>query len=127
MGGGPISESRVTNGLWSGQLEIEGLKTDAPDIGVFLKGQDLGNAETTAAGDRHWKLQFPIPSRVLADGISTFVFVDRQTSEPLGRFCIVAGDMAEQEILAQLDALQSEIDQLKSAFRREARRSRSAS
>ena len=60
----------------------------------------------------------------MGEGVTTFLFVDRDTSGPLGRFCIIAGAMAEQDVLAQLDALQTELDQLKSSFRREARRRR---
>lgn len=124
MSESPISESRFARGLWTGFLRHDRARSDAPEIGVLLGGLDLGDVAVTADGDSLWKLEFPIPAEVLAEGVSTFLFVDRKTSEPLGRFCIVAGLVAEQDVLARLDAMQSELDQLKSAFRREARRNR---
>lgn len=119
-----ISESRLAEGRWTGRLRRDELQSETPEIGVFLGGSDLGDVLLSPYEDSQWKLEFPIPGEVLGDGVSTFVFVDRQTSEPLGRFCIVAGAVAQLDVLAQLDALQIELDQLKSAFRRQSRRKR---
>ena len=119
-----IFEPQFVAGRWSGLLHRDRAQSGTPEIGVFLGGRDLGDVALSADENDRWKLDFAIPAEELADGVSTFVFVDRRTSEPLGRFCIIAGGIAEQDVLAQLDALQSEMDHLKAAFRREARRNR---
>ena len=121
MGDGLITETRFDKGRWV--AFVSGTKADParPEIGVFLNGQDLGDVSCSAEADGRWKLEFQIPSDVLADGVSTFLFVERKTSRLLGRFCVVAGELEKLDVLAQLDVLQSELDQLKSAFRREVR------
>lgn len=122
-----IFESGFANGRWTGSLRRETAQPNAPEIGVFLDGRDLGDVAASAEEDGLWKLEFPVPTEALGEGVSTFVFVDRQSSEPVGRFCVIAGAVADRDVLAQLDALQSELDLLKSAFRREARRNRDVS
>ena len=119
-----IFEPSFADGIWTGIIPKGVSQTDAPEIGAFLDGRDLGNLAVTDDGRNRWRLEFPIPAEVLGDGVSTFVFIERQGQVPIGRFCVIAGTPAAQNVLAQLDALQAELDQLKSAFRREARRNR---
>ena len=119
-----IFEARFSAGQWTGRLRRDEAQAGVPEIGVFLSGKDLGDV-TVSADDDYWNLEFAFPLDLLGNGVSTFVFVDRRTSEALGRFCFIAGKAAELDVLAQLDALQSELTQLKAAFRREARRNRS--
>lgn len=93
----------------SGVPQIEVLHLDRP-----VEAMTLQATENTS----EWALTVPIPEDAISDGVQTFTVVDKITSETIGTFTILAGDVLGADIRAEVDLLRAELDMLKRAFRR---------
>ncbi|SDJ70031.1 hypothetical protein [Aliiruegeria lutimaris] len=115
-----VSNARLREGVWKGLLVASQERTAPPQIEVIHLATPLDGVELEA--DREmanvWTLSVPIPSRLISDGVQTFLVREASQGETLARFSIAAGEPLREDVLAELDLLRAELDLLKRAFRR---------
>lgn len=112
-----LTPTRLRNAVWSGVLH----KTDAgtPNVRVTHLENEIPDIKVTEnADENHWVLEVPIPPETIADGVQVFVISDATNGEKLGSFTLMAGEMLDDDIRAEVALLRAELDMLKRAFRR---------
>lgn len=112
-----LTPTRLRNAVWSGVLH----KTDAgtPKVRVTHLENEIPDIKVTEnADENHWVLEVPIPSETIADGVQVFVISDATNGEKLGSFTLMAGEMLDDDVRAEVALLRAELDMLKRAFRR---------
>ena len=57
-------------------------------------------------------------TRLIADGVQTFLISDKRSGETLDSFALMSGDALSYDIRAEMALLREELDMLKRAFRR---------
>jgi len=114
-----LTKTRLFEGVWEGVLTRDGGGTDMPEIEVTHLQEPLEGVEVTTRSEGGlWLLRVPIPARVIADGVQTFLIRDRATGETIGDFALMSGDALSYDIRAEVTLLREELDMLKRAFRR---------
>ncbi|WP_397542592.1 hypothetical protein [Roseovarius salis] len=114
-----LTKTRLFEGVWEGILTREGGGTEPPDVVVTHLQEPLEGVEVIPRPDEGlWVLRVPIPPRVIADGVQTFVMQDRADGETIGSFSLMSGDALSYDIRAEVTLLREELDLLKRAFRR---------
>ncbi|THH36588.1 hypothetical protein E4Z66_06460 [Aliishimia ponticola] len=109
-----VATTKIQQGVWRGVLTHA---TGVPQIEVLHldKPVPLVTVEEVEDG---WLVQFPIPADAIADGVQTFVVVDKVDGEQIWDFTLIAGEALGDDIRAEIDLLRAELDMLKRAFRR---------
>ena len=110
-----LTKTSLRSGVWQGLLEgaetppdIVALHLDKPVDGVVVsKGKDPST----------WRVEVPIPVAAISDGVQTLMISDSTTKVVLDKVSILAGDALTDDLRAEVDALRSELDLLKRAFR----------
>ena len=111
-----LTKTRLTAGVWEGVLT--GAGPDEPVLTVTHQGVPVaGIALQHDPADPQWHVSFPIPAKLIGDGIQTFVIHDAH-GQTLASFTLLCGDALAEDIRAEVDLLRGELDLLKSAFRR---------
>ena len=109
-----LTGTHIRKGVWHGIVmggegtpDLEALHLDkaVPDVEI----------EDTAAG---WTMRVPIPEDAIADGVQTFLIVDKADGARLGHFTLMAGEALGDDIRVEMELLRAELDMLKRAFRR---------
>ncbi len=116
-----LTKVRLIEGTWEGLLQYSGDDiAKEPDIEVIHHQEVLKNLDIKKVIDREgaWSIRVPVPVECLSDGVQTFLIRDKQSSETLNKFAIVAGEPLEDDIRAEVTLLREELDMLKRAFRR---------
>lgn len=108
-----LTPLRLENGIWQGLIT----SSAEPHVSVHYRDEVLDGVTLTASPDG-WALAIPVPNSALSDGVHSFVILDRDSSEKLGDFTIIAGVPAADDLRAEIDLLRAELDLLKRAFRR---------
>ena len=83
-----------------------------------FRDRPLEDIAVTPATDGLWQLKFSIPPQMVSDGIQTISILEQNTGEVIDSFAIIAGEVADETIRAEIDLLREELDLLKRAFRR---------
>ncbi|QMU57214.1 MAG: hypothetical protein GKR98_02740 [Boseongicola sp.] len=116
-----LTRMRLAEGIWEGLLAT---RRDAPP-NLRLRHQDqlVGAPETLDAdpdpnGARRWLVRFQIPIERLSDGVQTFIIEDAETGDALAHETVIAGEILDEDIRAEVVLLRAELDMLKRAFRR---------
>jgi len=111
-----LTRMRLVEGVWEGLLSVR----DAvpPRLKLRHAGEIVGEPETVAADAGNWLVRFQIPVDRLSDGVQTFVIENAETGDALAHETVVAGDVLDEDIRAEVDLLRAELDLLKRAFRR---------
>ncbi len=116
-----LTKIRLLNGQWEGRVSAPagGAKPriEVRHLDRLLDGVKLKKG----AGTGQWDLVVPLPEWALSDGVQTFMVMDVESNEKLGEFTLVAGDIAADNLRAEVDLLRAELDVLKRAFRRHCR------
>ena len=112
---------RLTEGVWEGLLSAR--DAPVPHLRLLHKNEVLGEPETieTDAGQvglSNWLVRFKIPVDRLSDGVQTFVIEDAVTGDALAHETLIAGEVLDDDIRAEVALLRAELDLLKRAFRR---------
>lgn len=112
-----LTKSGLRAGVWEALLVAGPTR---PDIEIVHEQSVLPGLEATAlAGSAgSWALKFPIPAKLLSEGVQTFALRQKASGDVLGHFTIIAGAAMEDDVRAELDLLRAELDMLKRAFRR---------
>ena len=63
-------------------------------------------------------MHVPVPSRLISDGVQTFLINDMEAGETIGDFALLSGDALAHDIRVEMSLLREELDLLKRAFRR---------
>ena len=114
----------LKSGIWQGVL-----RRDTPPGRLLLvhMGARVGDARATAQDDGSWRIAAAIPPQKLSDGVQTFLLLEDQGegAEPpqagawhLSSLSIVAGELVEEDMRAEINLLRSELDLLKKELRR---------
>ena len=113
-----LTKTRLFEGVWEGILRNSGESNTLPKIKVTHLEQPLEGVEVHENQDQaHWVLRIPIPAKMIADGVHTFLIQDAATGETLDSISIIAGEALGDDIRAETDLLRAELDMLKRAFR----------
>lgn len=115
-----LVKTRLHAGIWEGELHVPEDAETLPEIVVTHLDQSVAGYELTEDHARAgiWFFRFAVPPELLSDGAQTFVISDRESNETLASFTIIAGELVEDDIRAEMDLLRAELDMLKRAFRR---------
>ena len=114
-----LTETRLIEGVWEAVLKAP--RQDMPAPALLMHHQDKPiDGLTMRAGDApgEWFLRFPIPPEVISDGVQTFVISDAGTDAVISTFSLLAGDVLDHDLRAEISLLRAELDMLKRAFRR---------
>ena len=116
-----LTRMRLTGGVW------EGLLASANDVRprLWLRHRDdvVAEPEMTAtptadAAQSHWLVRFRLPPDRITDGVQTFVVENADTGDALAHETIIAGEILDNDLHAEVALLRAELDLLKRAFRR---------
>lgn len=111
-----IINAQIRAGVWEGALA--GAGTDAPAITVAHQGTPLAGVTCTHdAAHGLWHIKAPIPPQLINDGVQTFVVSDSNGSV-IAHFSLLAGDVMADDLRSEIALLRSELEILKSAFRK---------
>ena len=116
-----LTRMRLAEGVWEGLLSAR--DASAPRLLLRHKDELVGEPETVEAGEgpggtANWLVRFRVPVDRLSDGVQTFVIEDATTGDALAHETVVAGEVLDEDIRAEVSLLRAEIDMLKRAFRR---------
>ena len=116
-----LTRMRLAEGVWEGLLSAR--MGSAPRLLLRHKDELVGEPETEAAGEGpegtpRWLVRFRVPVDRLSDGVQTFVIEDASTGDALAHETILAGEILDEDIRAEVSLLRAELDLLKRAFRR---------
>ena len=111
-----LTQTRLHAGLWEAVLEHP--SQTPPQLTATHDGQLLPDLRC-APGPRDgtWRISLPIPAHVLTDGLQTVVLCQADGT-CVGSLAILAGAPLGHDLRAEINLLRSELDLLKSAFRR---------
>ncbi|MBP6677842.1 MAG: hypothetical protein KA156_02010 [Paracoccus sp.] len=118
----------LRGGIWQGVVQRA-----APPGRLLLihAGRRVAEARVTPEGEGRWRVAIAIPAERLSDGVQTFLLLedpaDSDGAQPapdavqLAHLTLIAGEMADTDLRAELDLLRSELDLVKRELRRLAR------
>ena len=113
-----LSKTRLRHGRFEGL--IEGATGGArPNVEARHQDQVIdGVTVSESADDGAWDLMVPVPADAIADGVQTIVVYESGTDHKLGEVTLIAGDVTDDVLRAEVELLRAELDMLKRAFRR---------
>ncbi len=116
-----LTRMRLAEGVWEGLLTAP--STVSPRLRLWHQDTLLGEPETipseqVQSGMANWLVRFQLPSDRLSDGVQTFVIEDAETGDALALETVIAGEVLDDDVRAEVALLRAELDLLKRAFRR---------
>lgn len=123
-----LTRMRLTVGIWEGLLAT--VKGACPRLSLRHRDDLIGEPEVIAASlpnaaPGRWIVRFRLPLDKITDGVQTFVVEGAETGQALAHETIIAGDVLEDDLHAEVALLRTELDLLKRAFRRHCTETRS--
>lgn len=109
-----LSNAALRDGVWTGLLTGG---SGVPRVEVMHLDRPVADVTVTEMGP-DWRVEVPIPSEAIADGVQTFVVRDGTNGEKLADFTLIAGEALGDDLRAEINLLRAELDMLKRAFRR---------
>ena len=115
-----ITQIKFSQGVWQGLISGAAPRTDhLPKFDVKLHEEPVDNVQVIRTQDTdELHLQITIPPSAVGSGVHSFVITEHQSLDVLARFTLIGGDLAEQDLRAEIDLLKAELELLKRAFRR---------
>ncbi len=110
-----ITQTSLRDGIWTGT--VDDLEEGA-EVAVFLHEEEVEFVSVNAT-DAGYTVSVPIPPQSLSMGVNTFVVMSGD--DKIGAFTMIAGELAGDDLRAEVDLLRAELDLLKKAFRRHVR------
>ncbi len=114
-----LTKLRFKDGVWQGSLDATVKDSPPPQVSVTVLDTAVDGVnivETDEPGQ--WLLDVPVPDFAIGEGVFSFLISDVTTSEVLGSFAIIGGDVLADDIRVEMALLREELDMLKRAFRR---------
>jgi hypothetical protein len=114
-----LTKTRLLAGVWEGELTTA-RADDPPELAVTHLERPLEAVSLTGIEGRAgaWLVRIGVPPELLSDGVQTVVISEARSGTRLGDFTIVAGEVLDDDIRAEVSLLRAELDLLKKAFRR---------
>lgn len=114
----------LKSGIWQGVIH-----RDAPPGRLVLvhMGSRVAEARVTVEAEGCWRVAVAIPAERLSDGVQSFLLLEDQGNEGeppqpgalhLGSLTLVAGELLDADLLAELGLMRSELELLKKELRR---------
>lgn len=118
-----LHRMRLSEGVWEGMLSVPGDTSAPPELRIRHQDDLVGEPETLETkgggkGQARWLVRFRLPVERLSDGVQTFVIEDAETGDALAHETVIAGEVLDDDIRAEVSLLRAELDLLKRAFRR---------
>ncbi len=116
-----LTRMRLTGGVWEGLLaSASGVK---PKLWLrhredVVAEPELHAATGATANVAQWFVRFQFPLDRLNDGVQTFIVEDASTGDALAHETVIAGEIADDTLHAEVALLRAELDLLKRSFRR---------
>lgn len=88
---------------------------------VIHRGQVVAETVMRQAGPDQWAISADLPPAVIDDGVHTLLLVGKAEGaemQVLASLTLIAGKVAEDDLLAEVAQLRAELDLLKREFRR---------
>ena len=115
-----ITQIKFSQGVWQGLISGAAPRTDhLPKFDVTLHEEPVDTVQVIRTQDTdELHLQITIPPSAVGSGVHSFVITEHQSLDVLARFTLIRGDLAAQDLRAEIDLLKAELELLKRAFRR---------
>lgn len=114
-----LTKLRFKDGVWQGSLDATVKDSPTPQVSVTVQDTAVDGVNIVETGEPgQWLLDVPVPDFAVGEGVFTFLISDVMTSEVLGSFAIIGGDVLADDIRVEMALLREELDMLKRAFRR---------
>ncbi len=110
-----LTKTRFHAGIWEGILK--GVTGAPPRLVLRHQNEDVAQAEVTEDAATH-VVRARVPADRLTEGMQTFTISPEDGTEILASFAIVAGDVLDDDLRAEVGLLRAELDLLKRAFRK---------
>ena len=117
-----LTEIEFRGVIWTGQVEgLDEHVETMPEFRLLLRGEEISRLSPSydVASER-FELKVPIPSTAVGNGSNSLVVCSSENDDILAKIHVVAGNILDHEIVAELQILREELDLLKKAFRRHA-------
>ena len=102
-----LTKTLMRNGVWEGIITSATSTETRPDIAVMYLDQPLEQTELSDGPDKgQWTLKVSIPAHAIADGVQTFVILDRTKDMIVANGFNVYPKEVES-IIAELEQVQS--------------------
>ena len=116
-----LVESRIFGGRWKGLVQMSKGAAGTPEFEVICNGATLPGLSATPVDAGAIRLDLPLPSDVVNDGLQVFLVGFQGDGGALGRFVLFAGQPVDGDSVAEIALLRAELELLKAAFRRHCR------
>jgi hypothetical protein len=114
-----LSDQSLQNGIWRATYSVD----DRPEIVATHLGKTLEGVEVAPLNKTQetgpWTISVPIPSEAIADGVQTILVRHVASDEEIASIHLVAGNVLENDLRAEVGLLRAELNLLKRAFRRQ--------
>lgn len=107
----------LREGTWQARIDPVTADKTAPVISMTHQGRPLDGVSLARDG-AGWALTVTLPVTVLSSGVQTILVTETTSQAVLHALHISAGDVLDDNILAEVTLLRAELDMLKRAFRR---------
>ena len=108
---------QIRSGVWRGLVA----STDPPEVSIRSGSVTLDQVKVQPDSAGIWRVEASIPRDMISDGVHGFTVSDEKTGEQLGAFTLAVGAVAGGNLVAEVAQLRTEIEILKTAFRRQNR------
>ena len=119
----------LRGGIWQG---IVRRATPPGRLLLVHAGRRVAEARVTPEGDGRWRVATALPAERLSEGVQTFLLLEdpagaeatQTQAQPaagavqLAHLTLIAGEMVDADLRAELDLLRSELDLVKRELRR---------
>ena len=114
-----LTKLRFKDGVWQGSLQGEGKDCPPPQVSVTVLDIAVDGVNVIETDETNqWLVDVPVPDFAVGDGVFTFLLHDAASSQALGSFTLMGGDVLADDIRVEMALLREELDMLKRAFRR---------
>jgi hypothetical protein len=111
-----LTKTSLQAGVWHGVLTGAG---EMPRLSVTHHNREVPGISVLEAKDAGtWLVQVPVPVDLISDGVQTLVVSEESTGEMLQSITLLAGDVLDDDLRAEVDILRAELELLKRTFRR---------
>ncbi|KGJ04855.1 hypothetical protein SAMN04487972_108149 [Paracoccus halophilus] len=114
----------LKGGIWQGVIA----RAEPPGrLSLVHLGERIAEVLATPEGAGQWRIASAIPSGRLSDGVQTFLLLEdrgegaaplQPGARQLGKLTLAAGALLDDDLLAELDLMRSELDLVKRELRR---------
>ncbi|MEM9969231.1 MAG: hypothetical protein AAF755_14220 [Pseudomonadota bacterium] len=116
-----VTKTQMKDGIWRG-IVTPATKIP-PKIEVTHEGQVIEDVSIEKdPTTKEWSLRVSVPIEAITDGVQVLLIHDQKSNDVIGNITLMAGDVLNGDLRAELELLRAELDLLKAAFRRQAQK-----